>query len=130
MHPLSLQAAPIEAPADGLEAKFSIPYLTARTLLHGPPGPEDFAAVEPEAARLASGIQVRADPRLEASEAVLEVDGEEAARVRAARGSPQRPLDRAGLAAKRRSLAGERLEGALDDPGRPIAELVELIGVR
>ena len=62
VHPLSLQAAPIEAPADGLEAKFSIPYLTARTLLHGPPGPDDFAAVEPEAARLASGIQARADP--------------------------------------------------------------------
>ena len=130
VHPLSLQAAPIEAPANGLEAKFSIPYLTAHTLLHGPPGLGSFAAVEPEAARLAPAVEVRADPRLGASEAVLEVDGEEAARVEAARGSPGHPLDQAGLAAKRRALAGDRLEGALDDPRRPVIELVGLIGLR
>ena len=64
VHPLSLQAAPIEAPADGLEAKFSIPYLTAYTLLHGAPGLDSFAAVEPRRrpAR-ARGSRCAADPR-------------------------------------------------------------------
>jgi 2-methylcitrate dehydratase PrpD len=128
VHPLSLQAAPIEAPGDGLEAKFSIPYLTAYTLLRGTPGLDAFADVEPEAAGLGSGIAVRAEPELGVSEAVLEVDGEEVARVRTPRGSPGRPLDEAGLAAKRRSLADERLEGALDDPDRSLGELVGLIG--
>ncbi|MGZ8667078.1 MAG: MmgE/PrpD family protein [Solirubrobacterales bacterium] len=130
VHPLSLQAASIEVPADGLEAKFSIPYLTAHTLLHGAPGLGSFAAVEPDAARLVARVEVRADRALGVSEAVLEVDGEEAARVQAARGSPGRPLDPAGREAKRRSLAGERLDGALEDPDRPLGELVGLIGRR
>jgi 2-methylcitrate dehydratase PrpD len=130
VHPLSLQAAPIEVPADGLEAKFSIPYLTAHTLLHGAPGLDSFAAVEPQAAGLAARVGVRADRALGASEAVLEVDGEEAVRVRVARGSPGRPLDPAEREAKRRSLAGERLEGALEDPDRPLGELAGLIGRR
>ncbi len=130
IHPLSLQAAPIEVPATGLEAKFSIPYLTAFTLLRGAPGPESFAGVEDEAARLGAGVAVRADGSLGASEAVLEVDGEEASRVLAARGSPQRPLDEANLVAKRRSLAGEKLEGALDVPSLPVAELLDLIEPR
>ena len=130
VHPLSLQAAPIAAPGDGLEAKFSIPYLTAFTLLRGAPGLKSFSGLDPEATRLAARIEVRADPALGASEAVLALDGEEAARVPAALGSPQRPLDRDGLAEKRRALAGGRLEGALDEPGRPVAELLTLIGPR
>ncbi len=130
VHPLSLQAAPITIPGDGLEAKFSIPYLAAFTLLHGPPGLESFAGVDAEAVRLAAAIEVRAEPDLGESEAVLVLDGEQVSRVPAALGSPQRPLDPAGLAAKRRALAGERLEGALDDADRPVAELAELIGPR
>ncbi len=130
VHPLSLQAAPIELPADGLEAKFSIHYLTAHTLLHGAPGLGSYASVEPEAVGLSARIEVLADRGLAASEAVLEVDGEEVARVQAARGSPGRPLDPAEREAKRASLAGARLEGALDDPDRPVGELVELIGRR
>ena len=43
VHPVSLQAAAEgPEPADGLQAKFSIPYLTAYTLLHGPPTVESF----------------------------------------------------------------------------------------
>ena len=130
VHPLSLQAAPITIPGNGLEAKFSIPYLAAFTLLHGPPGLESFAEVDADAARLAAAIEVRAEPDLDESEAVLALDAEQVSRVPAALGSPQRPLDPAGLSAKRRALAGERLEGALDDADRPVAELAELIGRR
>ena len=48
VHPVSLQAAAEgPEPADGLQAKFSIPYLTAFTLLHGPPDVESFAPGRP-----------------------------------------------------------------------------------
>ena len=47
VHPVSLQAAGVGAePADGLQAKFSIPYLTAYTLLHGPPDVDSFRSVD------------------------------------------------------------------------------------
>ena len=42
VHPLSRDAAPYGVPADGLQAKFSLPYTTAHTLLHGAPGVESF----------------------------------------------------------------------------------------
>jgi 2-methylcitrate dehydratase PrpD len=119
----------VEIPGDGLEAKFSIPYLTAFALLHGAPAPSDFAGVDEAAASLAERITVQANAGLDESEAVLLSGGRELARVRAARGSPQRPLDGAALAAKRRSLAGERLEGALADRGAPAAELVTAAGL-
>ena len=61
---------------------------------------------------------------------LLDADGAELARVEAARGSPGRPLDEAALAAKVSSLAGEALEGALDDPARPAAELLALVATR
>jgi hypothetical protein len=57
------------------------------------------------------------------------VDGTPLARIGAALGSPQRPMSAEALAAKRRDLAGERLEGALDDTERPAAELLELLGI-
>jgi hypothetical protein len=117
VHRLSLQAAPVEIPGDGLEAKFSIPYLTAFALLHGAPAPSDFARVDEAVAGL------------DESEAVVLSGGRELARVRAARGSPSRPLDAPALAAKRRSLAGERLEGALEDRGAPAAGLLTAAGL-
>jgi 2-methylcitrate dehydratase PrpD len=130
VHPLSLQAAAIESPADRLEAKFSIPYLTAFALLRGAPQASDFGAVDEEAARLAAErISVRTDPALLESEAVLLAAGEEVARVKAARGSPERPLGAEGLAAKRRALGVESLEGILDDGSRPARELLEAAGL-
>jgi 2-methylcitrate dehydratase PrpD len=129
VHRLSLQAAPVEIPGDGLEAKFSIPYLTAFALLHGAPAPSDFAGVDEAAASLAERITVRAESGLAESEAVLRSRGRELSRVAAARGSPQRPLDGAALAAKRRSLAGDRLEGALEDRGAPAAGLLIAAGL-
>jgi 2-methylcitrate dehydratase PrpD len=130
VHPISLQAAAYgPEPADGLQAKFSIPYCTAFTLLRGPPRVESFREVDPEVVALASStVRVRAQEGMLESEAVLSADGREL-RVEAALGSPQRPMDPAALTAKLRGLAGERLHGALDDLDRPAADLLEAAGL-
>jgi len=132
VHPLSLQAAGVgPEPSDGLQAKFSIPYLIAYTLLHGSPTIASFEAVDPEATRRAEAIAVRTDRGLLESEAVLlDASGAELARVEAALGSPERPLDEAGLQRKISGLVGDRLAGALDDPERPAAEVLALAGLR
>ncbi len=124
VHPLSLQAAPVNEPADGLEAKFSIPYLTAFALLHGAPRVDSFGSVDAAAAELAANVSVTADASLLGSEARLITEGEAAFRIEAALGSPQRPLDEAALAEKRIGLAGDRLEGLLDAGDRPIADVL------
>lgn len=130
VHPVCLQAASLgPGVADGLQAKFSISYLTAFTLLHGPPRVESFAAVEPEARRLAERVRVRTDPVLLESEAFLEVDDERLGHVEAALGSPARPMDEAQLERKLRELAGGRLDGALEDPGRPVRVVLEAAGL-
>jgi 2-methylcitrate dehydratase PrpD len=124
VHPVSRLTAFRDDVADGLQAKFSIPYLTAFTLLHGPPRVESFAAVDEAARALArERIGVRTDAALLESEAVLEADGEPLARVQTALGSPGRPMDAAALAAKVRDLAGSRLDGVLDDDAAPAREL-------
>ncbi len=128
VHPVSRQAAALDAVRDGLEAKFSIPYLTAYALLHGPPGLEAFAGLDPAAAALGARIDVRTDPALGPDEAKLYVGGELCARALAPRGSPANPLDEAALAAKVGALAGTALDGALDDPSRPAAELLAAAG--
>jgi 2-methylcitrate dehydratase PrpD len=127
--PVSLQAAAVEEPSDGLEAKFSIPYLTAFALLHGAPRTESFDGIDETASELAKSVKVTGDPDLPDSEARLGVDGVPMARIGAALGSPQRPMTAEALATKRRDLAGERLEGSLDDTERPAAELLEAIEV-
>jgi 2-methylcitrate dehydratase PrpD len=127
VHPVSLQAAAVgPEPADGLQAKFSIPYLTAYTLLHGPPDVGSFARVDPEAVERARRIAVRPDPALLESEFVLNDGNEEVARVRAALGSPANPMDATALDSKVERLAGAELAGALDDLDRPARDLLEL----
>jgi 2-methylcitrate dehydratase PrpD len=125
VHPVSLQAAGVgPVPADGLQAKFSIPYLIAWTLQHGPPGVDSFASVDAEAVRRAEAIEVRADPDLLESEAVLlDAGGAELERVEAATGSPEHPLDAAALTRKLADLGAADLAGALDDPARPASDL-------
>ncbi len=126
VHPVCLHAASLgPGVADGLQAKFSISYLTAYALLHGPPTVASFAGVDDAARRLAGGVRVRTDPALLESEAVLEAGGERVGHVRAALGSPARPMDEARLAAKLEDLAGDRLGGALDDPGAPVAPVLD-----
>jgi 2-methylcitrate dehydratase PrpD len=130
VHPVSRQAAAYgPRPADGLQAKFSIPYLTAFTLLHGPPRVESFDEVDPDACALAERIEVRTDRGLLESECVLAADGREVARVTAALGSPERPMDGHALRAKVTDLAGPGLAEALDNRERPAGELLELAGL-
>jgi len=129
VHPISLEAARCgPEPADGLQAKFSIYYCTAYTLLHGTPGLDAFRGLDSEAARLAGRVEVRTDDALLESEAVLSSDGREL-RVKAALGSPEQPMDDAALGAKLRDLTGERLAGVLDDPDRPASSLPEAAGL-
>jgi 2-methylcitrate dehydratase PrpD len=130
VHPVSLQAASLGDVADGLQAKFSIPYLVAFTLLHGPPAVESFRSVDEEARALAGKrVRVRTDAALEESEAVLEVGGKVLARVEAARGSPARLMSEEELSGKVEALAGDRLDGVLDDSDRPVREVLETAGI-
>ncbi len=129
VHPLSVQAAPVAEPADGLEAKFSIPYLTAFALLRGAPEVADFGSLDGRALESARRVSVVSDASLLESEARLALHGEPVARVEVALGSPQRPLDEAALSGKRRALAGERLEGMLDRPERPVADLLAVLAI-
>jgi 2-methylcitrate dehydratase PrpD len=130
VHPVSRQAAAIEIPRDGLEAKFSIPYLSAYALLRGAPDVAAFATVDGEVAALGARIAVRADPALASDEAILAVDGEAVAHVTAPRGCPANPLDASGLQAKVRALAGDALDGALDDPRHAAARLLARMKAR
>jgi 2-methylcitrate dehydratase PrpD len=123
VHPVSRQAAALDAVADGLQAKFSIPYCTAYALVHGAPGVEAFSRVDPAAAALAARIAVRTDPALGSAEAIIELDGRALARAIAPRGSPSNPLDAMSRAAKIRGLAGGALAGALGDLSRPADDL-------
>jgi 2-methylcitrate dehydratase PrpD len=129
VHPVSRLTAFRDDVDDGLQAKFSIPYLTAYTLLHGAPRVESFAGVDDGARTLAERITVRTDATLLESEAVLEAGGEIVARVETALGSPGRPMDAATLAAKVRSLAGTRLDGVLDDPASPVRDVADAAGL-
>jgi 2-methylcitrate dehydratase PrpD len=130
VHPVSLQAAALgPEPADGLQAKFSIPYLTAYTLLNGPPVVESFERVDQAAVERATSIEIRTDRSLLESEFVLSGGGEELVRVKAALGSPQQPMDANALRAKVEGLAGAELAGALDDPLQPAAKLLSLAGI-
>jgi hypothetical protein len=63
------------------------------------------------------------------SEARLELDGVEVERVLAATGSPGRPLAPEAVRAKRAELRAGRVDGALDDPERPVAELIGALGM-
>jgi 2-methylcitrate dehydratase PrpD len=117
--------------ATPLEAKFSIPYTTAYTLLHGPPTVRSFATVDADARALANGrIVVETDPALGEPEFRLRAGDHELAHVTAARGSPQHPQTADDLAAKVRDLAGGRLDGALDDLERPAGDVLNALADR
>jgi 2-methylcitrate dehydratase PrpD len=121
-HPVSRQAAGYDAVETPLQAKFSIPYTTAFTLLHGGPRVDDFAALDPETQAFSEHITVRTDPALGESEFALLAGDEELARVDAARGSPLHPPAPEDLRAKVRDLAGDRFDDLADD--EPAAELI------
>jgi 2-methylcitrate dehydratase PrpD len=129
VHPTARRAAPHDDPADGLQAKFSIPYTTAHTLLHGAPTVESFAAPDPAARALAAErISVRTDATLLETEARLEIGGAMAAVVRHARGSPRHPMDAAALAQKVERLA-PGLSGAVRDLDAPAGDVAAAAGL-
>jgi 2-methylcitrate dehydratase PrpD len=128
VHPRARQAAPYDDVADGLQAKFSIPYTVAYTLLHGPPSdPESFRTVDDDARALArERIRISEDATLPENGAALEQDGAEIARVDAATGSPARPMSEEQLKRKLSLLGAGHLAGALDDFASSARELVAL----
>ena len=130
VHPVARQAAALDDVTDGLQAKFSIPYLTAFTVLHGVPGLGSFAGVDNDAQSLArEAVLLALDPGLQEMEARIEVRGETVARVESALGSPQRPMDAARLATKVHELAGSRLDDVLDDLTAPATAALAAAGL-
>jgi 2-methylcitrate dehydratase PrpD len=128
VHPVARRAAAYDDVADGLQAKFSIPYLVAYVVLHGEPEPASFAGVDAGARGLAmERVRLRTDESLRQAEAVVALDGEVVARVPASRGSPEAPMDADALAAKCRRLAADRLDGVLDDLGAPAQVLLDAL---
>ena len=133
MHPVSLQAAAEgPEPADGLQAKFSIPYLTAFTLLHGPPDVESFAQVDPDAVQRAHAIEIKTNSDLLESECVLNTTAAEGqaeiAIVKAALGSPGHPMDPQALRAKLQGLLGTEPPPTLDQD-EPAERLLQRFGL-
>ena len=70
-HPVSRQAAGYDDVETPLQAKFSIPYTTAYTLLHGGPRVDAFDALDDAVRELASRIEVRTDRAFGESEFAL-----------------------------------------------------------
>ena len=128
VHAISLQAAPYGVPADPLQAKFSIPYTTAFTLLHGPPGVDDFRSLDPDALELAARIEVLTDPDLGESAAVFDMRGWHPIRIDAALGSPQRPMTQEQLDTKVRSLTPRPLGELVRDDARA-ADVLDAVWV-
>jgi 2-methylcitrate dehydratase PrpD len=119
VHPRARQAAVYDDVETGLEAKFSIPYLVAYTFLRGEPARSAFEGIEEDVRDLGRRVTVRVDAAL--GESAARVAGIEVAH---SPGSPDSPLSVDQLAAKVRDLAGDRLDGLLDDPDRPAADLL------
>ncbi|MET0513189.1 MAG: MmgE/PrpD family protein [Thermoleophilaceae bacterium] len=133
VHPVSVQAAAEgPEPADGLQAKFSIPYLTAFTLLHGPPDVESFAQVDPDAVQRAHSIEIKTNSDLLESECVLTTTAAEGqaeiAIVKAALGSPGHPMDAQAIRAKLQGLLGTEPPPTLDQD-EPAERLLQRFGL-
>jgi 2-methylcitrate dehydratase PrpD len=128
VHPVARRAAAYDDVQGGLQAKFSIPYLVAYVALRGEPDPTSFARVDDEVRAFArSRVTLATDDALGEAEAVIAVAGDEVARVRFARGSPDRPMSADELAAKCAMLAGDALDGILDDRAAPAQSLLDAL---
>jgi 2-methylcitrate dehydratase PrpD len=129
VHPVARQAAHLDAVGDGLAAKFSIPYCVAHTLTRGAPRTADFAELDGEVAQRATTVTVSLDDSLPQWGAVLNSAGGDAVRLDGPRGAPGRPITDAELAAKVSDLAGDRLDGVLNDPGTPAVQVLRAAGL-
>jgi 2-methylcitrate dehydratase PrpD len=130
VHPVARQAAHLDAVTDGLSAKFSIPYCVAHTLTRGAPRTADFTGVDGAVAERSGGVSVSVDASLPQWGAVLKLAGREVIRLAGPRGAPERPLTEAELVSKISDLAGDRLDGVLDDASAPAAGVLRAAGLR
>ena len=129
VHPVARQAAHLDTVSDGLGAKFSIPYCVAHTLTHGPPHVRDFSEIDRATAERSRQITVGIDESLPEFGAVITTDDRELARIPCPRGAPDRPVDASQLADKVTDLAGDRLNGVLDDARAPAAAVLTAAGL-
>ena len=113
VYPLGLKVAAHESPRTGLEAKFSLAFCAALSLLRGEAGEAEFTDAvvhDPRLGRLAERVRLEADGSLAENEAWMTVrltDGRTLTRhVKAARGTAANPLTRAEIEGKFRRLAG------------------------
>ena len=97
-------------------------------VLHGEPEPASFEGVDAGARALAAGrVRLATDESLRETEAVVRLDGDVVARVPASRGSPEAPMEADELAANCRRLAGDHLDGVLDDRDAPAQGLLDAL---
>jgi 2-methylcitrate dehydratase PrpD len=129
VHPVARQAAHLDLVEDGLAAKFSIPYCVARTLHHGPPGVRDFAAIDRETVERSRLVTVIVDESLPEFGVVLTAAGRELGRLPCPMGAPERPISAADLERKVADLAGDRLDGILDDLDAPASRALHAAGL-
>jgi len=119
VHPLAVKVAAIPEPRTGLEAKFSAAYCAALALTRGEAGESEFSdqsARDPGVLGLVSRIRPVADSSIGIPEARMRVrlrDGRVLDEtVRAARGTPGRPVTRQDVEEKFRRVAGVVLPAA------------------
>jgi 2-methylcitrate dehydratase PrpD len=129
VHPVARQAAHLDAVSDGLSAKFSIPYCVAHTLTRRAPRSDDFAQLDGDVVRRAAAVSVSLDDSLPPWAAVLRPADGDVVRIDGPRGAPGRPITEAELAGKVSDLAGDRLDGILDDPDRPAGQVLRAAGL-
>jgi 2-methylcitrate dehydratase PrpD len=129
VHPVARQAAHLDDVEDGLAAKFSIPYCVARALAEGPPRVADFARLDAGTRERARQVTVVIDESLPRFGAVVTAGGRELARVPCPQGAPERPAAPGDLAAKLADLAGDRLDGVLEDLAAPAARAAQAAGL-
>ncbi|MHB8689791.1 MAG: MmgE/PrpD family protein [Solirubrobacteraceae bacterium] len=129
VHPVARQAAHVDDVREPLQAKFSLQYCVAFTLLHGAPSVRDFDALDAAGLAAARRVDVGIDPSLPDWGAVLIIDGVERARVACPRGAPERPISPEELAAKVCDLAGGPLLAAVDRLDAPAASVWRAAGL-
>ena len=127
---IAVQNLPYDAPADAMQARFSLPYLLASALLDGHLALDTFsgqALTRPAVRALLPKVRMRPDPAQPGDANVDEVPqratvtvrlagGDERARtVREPRGHPRRPLGRDALHAKFVDCASRVLPAAAHD---------------
>ena len=86
--------------------------------------------VDAQTRERAARVSVVVDGSLPEFGAVISAGDRELARIQCPQGAPERPASPASLAAKLSDLAGDRLDGVLDDLEAPAARALDAAGLR